>query len=105
MGSIEVYDFKQQKWVPYTPDPEKWYQHFKDLSDGYVTPDHKGRYIIGSGNSRRRLKTLEAKLNEAEEKLTETENSQRPVINQYGEPRSASDRNCQIGGKTLTRYR
>jgi hypothetical protein len=51
VGSIEVYDHKRQEWVPYTLDPEKWYQHFKDLSDGSVTPDHKGRYIIESGSS------------------------------------------------------
>jgi hypothetical protein len=71
MGSIKVYDHKQQKWVPYIPDPEKWYQHFKDLRNGYVTPDHRGRYLVG--NSRKRLGTLEAKLKEAEKKLIETE--------------------------------
>lgn len=53
MGSIEVYDVKQQRWVPYIADPEKWYQHFKDLSEGYVTPDHKGRYVVGSGRKNR----------------------------------------------------
>jgi hypothetical protein len=88
MGSIDVYDNKQQKWVPYTPDPEKWYQYFKDSSDGYVTSDQKGRYIIGSAHSRRRIKTLGAKLTEAEEKLKETENKfqnlQRPVISMVG---------------------
>lgn len=55
MGSIEVYDHKQQKWVPYIPDPDKWYQHFKDLRDGYVRPDHRGRYIVGSGNHLRKM--------------------------------------------------
>ena len=59
MGSIEVYDYKQQKWVPYVPDPEKWYQHFKDLRDGYVKPDYKGRYIVGSGAPYRKLKEME----------------------------------------------
>ena len=59
MGSIEVYDYKQQKWVPYVPDPEKWYQHFKDLRDGYVKPDYKGRYIVGSGAQYRKLKEME----------------------------------------------
>ena len=43
------------KWVPYVPDPEKWYQHFKDMSEGYVRPDHRGRYIVGSGNHLRNL--------------------------------------------------
>jgi hypothetical protein len=55
IGSIEVNDHKQQKLVPYTPNPEKWYQHFKDLRDGYVKADHKGRYIVGSGNQLRKI--------------------------------------------------
>ena len=38
MGSIEVYDAKQEKWVPYVPDYNAWYQHVKDLRDGYVQP-------------------------------------------------------------------
>jgi hypothetical protein len=55
MGSIEVYNHKQQKWVPYKDDPEKWYQHFKDLRDGYNKADYKGRYIVGSGNQLRKI--------------------------------------------------
>lgn len=50
MGSIEVYDTKLSKWVPYVPDYKKWEQHFKDISEGRVRPDHKGRYIVGSGS-------------------------------------------------------
>ena len=84
MGSIEVYDNQQQKWVPYIGDPDKWYQHFKDVRDGYAKPDRNGRYIVGSGNSHRRLETLEAKLKEANQKLKETEeklkNAQHPVV-------------------------
>ena len=59
MGSIEVYDYIKQKWVPSNPDPDKWYQHFKDLRDGYVKPDHMGRYWVGSGTSYRKLKEME----------------------------------------------
>ena len=44
MGSIEVYDAKQEKWVPYVPDYDAWYQHFKDLRDGYIQPDHMGLF-------------------------------------------------------------
>ena len=40
MGSVEVNDSKQEKWVPYVPDYDEWYQNFKDLRDGYVQPDH-----------------------------------------------------------------
>ena len=74
MGSIEVYAVKQQKWVPYIPDNDKWYQHFKDLSDGHVQPDHMGRYIVGSGRKNRKLKELEA-----QEQQTPIVNSVSPV--------------------------
>lgn len=53
MGSIEVYDAKQGKWIPYVPDFKKWEQHFIDISQGRVRPDHKGRYIVGSGSINR----------------------------------------------------
>ena len=53
MGSIEVYDTTKGQWVPYVPDYEKWIQHFKDISEGRVRPDHKGRYIVGSGSRSR----------------------------------------------------
>ena len=67
MGSIEVYDYNQQKWIPHVPDPEKLYQHFKDMRDGYVVPDHRGRYRIGSGAINRRL--------------AEEAEKQRPIVN------------------------
>ena len=59
MGSIEVYDAKQEKWVPYVPDYNAWYQHFKDLKDVYVQSDHMGRYVVGSGKNYRKLKEIE----------------------------------------------
>ena len=64
MGSIEVYDYQQQKWVPYVPDPDAWYQHFKDVRDGYVQPDHKGRYIVGSGRKHRKMAETKAEQRE-----------------------------------------
>ena len=71
MGTREVYDYEQQKWVPYVSDPDKWYQHLLDIRDGLVEPDHMGRYIVGSGEKHRRLKEMEAKQME----------KQRPVVN------------------------
>lgn len=53
MGSIEIYDAKKGQWVPYVPDFKKWEQHFIDISEGRVRPDHKGRYIVGSGTRNR----------------------------------------------------
>ena len=72
MGTREVYGNKQQKWVPYVSDPDKWYEHLLDLRDGLVEPDHLGRYIVGSGEKHRRLKEMEAK---------QIEKKQRPVVN------------------------
>ena len=68
MGSIKVYDAKQEKWFPYVPDYDEWYQLFKDLRDGYVQPDHMGRYVIGTGKRNRKLKEMEAREKEAREK-------------------------------------
>ena len=82
MGSIEVYDAKQEKWVPYVPDYEEWYQHFKDLRDGYVQPDHMGRYVVGTGKRNRKLKEMEAQEKEAHDKELALSKLQRPVINQ-----------------------
>ena len=55
MGSIEVYDHEQQRWVAHRQDAEALYQHLKDLRDGYVQPDHLGRYIVGSGKFKRQI--------------------------------------------------
>ena len=71
MGTREVYDYGQQKWVPYVSDPDKWYQHLSDMRDGLVELDDLGRYIVGSGEKHRRLKEMEAKQIE----------NQRPVVN------------------------
>lgn len=49
MASIEVYDQTNRRWVTYVPDYKKWEQHFADVKDGRVLPDHKARIIVGSG--------------------------------------------------------
>ena len=77
MGSIEVYDTKQEKWTPYVPDYDEWYQHFKDLRDGYVQLDHMGRYVVGSGKKYRKLKEMEARGKEIEMR-----EQQRPILKQ-----------------------
>ena len=77
MGSIEEYDAKLEKWVPYVPDYDEWYQHFKDLRDGYVQPDHMGRYVVGSEKKYRKLKEMES-----QEKEIEMRDQQRPVVKQ-----------------------
>ena len=49
MGSIEIYDHKNKRWVPYAPDYKKLEQHFTDVSEGRARTDHRGRYLVGSG--------------------------------------------------------
>jgi hypothetical protein len=46
MGSIEIYDHKNKRWVPYVPDYKKWEQHFADVSEGRARADHRGRYLV-----------------------------------------------------------
>ena len=60
MGTREVYDYEQQKRVPYVSDLDKWYQHLLDMRYGLVEPDYLRRYIVGSGEKHRRLKEMEA---------------------------------------------
>ena len=56
----------KKKWVPYVPDYNAWYEHFKDLRDGYVQPHHMGRYVVGSGKKYRNLKEIETREKEME---------------------------------------
>ena len=57
MGSIEIYDVHGKTWLPYVPDFKKWEQHIVHLSEGRGRPDHKGRYMVGSGSQ---VKTVRA---------------------------------------------
>ena len=79
MGSIEVCDLKREKWVPYVPDFDKQYKHFKNLSEGYVQLDHMGRYIVGSGRRNRKLKEMEV---QQRQKEIEIQQQQRRVVKQ-----------------------
>ena len=79
MGSIEVYDAKQEKWVPYVPDYNAWYQHFKDLRDGYVQPDHMGRYVVCSGRKYRKLTEMEAREREVEAREKQIEAREKQI--------------------------
>ena len=57
----EVYDYQQQKLIPYDSDPDKWYQHFLDVRDDYAERDSQGGYIMGSGRKYRELKEMRQK--------------------------------------------
>ena len=49
MRSIEIYDHKNKRWVPYVPDYRKWEQHFTDVLEVRVRADRRGQYLVGSG--------------------------------------------------------
>ena len=61
MGTRLVYNYQQQKWIPYVSDPDKWYQHLLDIRDGYAESDSQGHYIVGSGRKYRELKEMRQK--------------------------------------------
>ena len=58
MGTRLVYNYQQQKWIPYVSDPESWYQHSLDVIDGYAELDSHGRYVMASGQKYRELKEM-----------------------------------------------
>ena len=72
MGTRLVYDYQQQKWIPYVSDPDKWYQHLLDVRDGYAERDSHGHYIVGSGRKYRELKEMKS--------LESKMETQRPVF-------------------------
>ena len=61
MGTRLIYDYQQQKWIPYVSDSDKWYQHLLDVRDGYAERDSQGHYIVGSGRKYRELKEMRQK--------------------------------------------
>ena len=61
MGTREVYNCQQQKWVSYVSNPDKWYQHLVDVRHGYGECDSQGRYIMDSGRKYRELKEMRQK--------------------------------------------
>ena len=52
MGTRLVYDYQQQKWIPYVSDPDKWFQHLLDVRDGYAERDSQGLILwVVDGNT------------------------------------------------------
>ncbi|KAJ8307837.1 hypothetical protein KUTeg_014620 [Tegillarca granosa] len=58
MGTIEVYDYKNKRWDLYVPNFEKWEHHFSDVREKRARPDHRGRYVVGSGAKRLHTSTV-----------------------------------------------
>ena len=63
MGTREVYDYQQQKWILYVSDSDKWYQHLLDVRDGFAERDSQGLYMMGSRRKYRELKKMRQKEN------------------------------------------
>ena len=61
IGTREVYNYQQQKWILYVLDPNKLYQHLLDVRDGYVECDSQGRFMVGSRRKYRELKEMRQK--------------------------------------------
>jgi len=62
MGSIEVYDYQQMKWVPYVPSPDNADRYYKRLRDSIEDQS-------SDSTMARQLRDTTDKLREAEEKL------------------------------------
>ena len=58
MGTKLIYNYQQQKWIPYVSDLESWYQHSLDVIDGYAERNSQCCYIFGSGGKYRELKEM-----------------------------------------------
>ena len=65
MGSIETYDFKQRKWVPYLSTPEDVEHYFQKMDTLREEKQH------GPGHMARRLRDTEEKLNDTQKQLEE----------------------------------
>ena len=68
-----MYDYNLQNWVPYVPDPDKWYQYALDLRKCNVQHHNQGHYNVSDGAKHGQLKEKEALQNAIEK--------QRPVVN------------------------
>ena len=64
MGSIEVYDYQQMKWVPYIPQPDKADRYYKHTTDKIEKEWQKSDSLTAQ-----QLRETTEKLRAAEEQL------------------------------------
>ena len=74
MGSIEVYDYKQMKWVPYVPHPDQAERYYQRLVASLDTQSYPSTIAT-------KLQDTEEKLKEAENKLKRLEERE-PIVKQ-----------------------
>ena len=78
MGSIEVYDYKQQKWVPHISRPGDAERHYQRMKERIDRQNHLRDPIEGMA---KQLKDTEDELKKVEEKIKVME-QQRPQVTQ-----------------------
>ena len=69
MGSIEVYDYKQMKWVPYVPDPDSADRYYQKMKAKIEEKSNPGYVMKKLQDTEEKLRDTERKLDEAEAKL------------------------------------
>ena len=94
MGSIEVFDYKQMKWVPYLPPPDQAERYYQRLVASLDTQSHPSTVAT-------KLKETEDKLKEAENKLKRLEERE-PIVKQVTPVSQAIER---AKSEILTRNR
>ena len=79
MGSIEKFDFKQLKWVPYHSTPEDVEEYFRKMDARREEQEHGPRYRM------KKLRDMEEKLINMEKQLEEAKakiNRKTPIVTQ-----------------------
>ena len=84
MGSVEIYDYKQMKWVPYVPPPDQAERYYRRLVASLETESHSSTIAT-------KLKDTEDKLKEAEHKLKQRDEKP-PEVKQVTQVAEAIDR-------------
>ena len=84
MGSVEIYDYKQMKWVPYVPPPDQAERYYRRLVASLETESHSSTIAT-------KLKDTEDKLKEAEHKLKQRD-EKTPKVKQVTQVAEAIER-------------
>ena len=71
MGSVEIYDYKQMKWVPYVPPPDQAERYYRRLVASLETESHSSTIATKLKDTEDKLKEAEHKLKQREEKTPE----------------------------------
>ena len=76
MGSVEVYDYQQMKWVPYIPSPGSADRYYQNMIAEIEEKSKPGHVMKKLQDTEEKLQDTKRKLDEAEAKL-----KRRPTVN------------------------